>query len=60
MDNDTFPHFANLTDGGSRLAHRYLYEKHYLSLQKKRSFPLKISSVNMTKSARNCGFGHIY
>ena len=29
-------------------------------LQKKRSFPLKISSVNVTKSAGNCGFGHVY
>ena len=26
----------------------------------KLSFPLSISSVNMTKSPRNCGFGHIY
>ena len=25
-----------------------------------RSFPLRISSVNVTKSAENCGFGHIY
>ena len=24
------------------------------------SFPLKISSVNGTKSAISCGFGHIY
>ena len=24
------------------------------------SFPLRISSVNMTKSAVSCGFGHIY
>ena len=31
-----------------------------LSLHKKWSFPLKISSVNVTKSAGNCGFGHIY
>ena len=23
-------------------------------------FPLRISSVNVTKSAGNCGFGHIY
>ena len=30
------------------------------SLHEKRSFPLRISSVNVTKSARNCGFGHIY
>ena len=30
------------------------------ALHKKWSFPLKISSVNVTKSAGNCGFGHIY
>ena len=30
------------------------------SLCIKRSFPLTISSVNVTKSAGNCGFGHIY
>ena len=29
-------------------------------LHKKWSFPLKISSVNVTKSVENCGFGHIY
>ena len=28
-------------------------------LHKKWSFPLKISSVNVTKSAVSCGFGHI-
>ena len=28
--------------------------------QKMKSFPLRISSVNVTKSAGNCGFGHIY
>ena len=27
---------------------------------KKWSFPLRISSVNVTKSEGNCGFGHIY
>ena len=27
---------------------------------KKWSFPLRISSVNVTKSAVSCGFGHIY
>ena len=27
---------------------------------KKLSFPLKISSVNVTESIGNCGFGHIY
>ena len=31
-----------------------------LSLLKKWSFPLRISSVNVTKSWGNCGFGHIY
>ena len=29
------------------------------TLHKKWSFPLRISSVNVTKSAGNCGFGHI-
>ena len=31
-----------------------------LLLHKKWSFLLKISSVNVTKPAGNCGFGHIY
>ena len=35
-----------------------LYE--HLTLHKKWSFPLRISSVNVTKSAASCGFGHIY
>ena len=30
------------------------------SLHKKWSFTLRISSLNMTKSAGNCGSGHIY
>ena len=30
------------------------------TLHKKRSFPFKISSVNVTKSTGNCRFGHIY
>ena len=30
------------------------------SLHKKWSFPVRISSVNVTKSAGNCWFGHIY
>ena len=30
------------------------------ALHKKWSFPLRISSVNVTKSEGNCGFGHIY
>ena len=29
------------------------------TLQKYKGFPLRISSVNVTKSAENCGFGHI-
>ena len=28
--------------------------------RKKWSFPLRISSVNVTNSAGSCGFGHIY
>ena len=31
-----------------------------LTLHKKWSFPLRISSVNVTKSTDSCGFGHIY
>ena len=31
-----------------------------VTLYKKWSFPLRIFSVNVTKSAGNCGFGHIY
>ena len=30
------------------------------SLHKKWSFPLRISSLNVTKSAVSLGFGHIY
>ena len=30
-----------------------------LTLHKKWSFPLRISSVNVTKSAISCGFGYI-
>ena len=32
----------------------------YVSLHKKWSFLLRISSVNVAKSAVSCGFGHIY
>ena len=32
----------------------------FRSLHEKWSFPLSISPVNVIKSARNCGFGHIY
>ena len=34
--------------------------KQLITLQKKRSYPLKIFSVNVTKSEVSCGFGHIY
>ena len=42
-----------------------IYENSYntwkqLTLYKKRSFPLRISSVNATKSAVSCRFGYIY
>ena len=30
------------------------------TLHKKRNFILGVSAVNVIKSARNCGFGHIY
>ena len=33
---------------------------HWFTLHKNWSFPLRLSSVNVTKSARNCGFNHIY
>ena len=41
---------------------KLLKEKTCISdwLHKKWSFQLRISSVNVTKSAGNCGFGHIY
>ena len=37
-----------------------LYPSFYFDCTKKLSLPLTISSVNLTKSARNCEFGHIY
>ena len=35
-------------------------KRQHQTLRKKWGFPLRISPVNVTKSARNCGFGHIY
>ena len=32
----------------------------HMTLHKKWSFPLRISSLNVTKFAISCGFGHIY
>ena len=36
------------------------YSGKHSTMHKKWSFPLRISSVNVTKSAVSCGFGHIY
>ena len=36
-----------------------MYERDF-ALREKRSFPLRISSVYVTKSTGNHGFGHIY
>ena len=38
----------------------YCRKWYWYSLHKKWSFPLRISSVNVTKSPVSCGFGHIY
>ena len=40
--------------------HRPTNRRRWRSLHKKWSFPLRISSVNVTKSTITCGFGHIY
>ena len=37
-----------------------LRQKKLIALHRKWSFLLRISSVNVTKSAVSCGFGHIY
>ena len=39
---------------------RKIKQKTKYPLHKKRSFPLRVSSVNVTKSTVFCGFGHIY
>ena len=36
------------------------FQLHLQTLHKKWSFPLRISTVSVTKSAVFCGFGHIY
>ena len=38
----------------------FIHDVETVSLHKKWSFPLRISSANVTKSAGNCLFGHIY
>ena len=39
---------------------RFLRPSNVVSLHKKWSFPLRISSINVTKSTGNCEFGQIY
>ena len=45
---------------GSKIWRRSLKTTDQNSLRKKWCFPLRVSSVNVTKSAVSCGFGHIY
>ena len=44
----------------SRCCRCSLLIKPFITMHKKWSFPLSISSVNVTKSAVSCKFGHIY
>ena len=45
----------------ARIAGKYwLVKVNIIPLHKKWSFPLRISSVNLNKSAGNCKFAHIY
>ena len=44
----------------ARQSGKTLCDARQVTLHKKLSFALRISSVNVTKSAGNCGFGHIY
>ena len=52
-----FPIFCSLMYKNLPIFHWQLAEA---TLHKKWSFPLMVSSVNVTKSAGNCGFGHIH
>ena len=52
--------FNRMEQFQSRLARIGSKQFLFISLHKKWSFLLRISSVNVTKSAGNCGFGHIY
>ena len=45
---------------GQNLHLRHVFHLLEIALHKKWSFPSRISSVNVTKSAGNCKFGHIY
>ena len=40
--------------------HKYLFYSLSVSLHKELSFPLRVSSLNVTKSGVSCRFGHIY
>ena len=54
---------ATLTKIGNIISSKLLFYQNkiiFLTLHKKCSFPFRISSVNVTKSAENCRFGHIY
>ena len=69
-----FKHFASknqppglsingtLVENGLKKNWNIFLEKNMVdvSLHEKLSFPLRISSVNMTKFAGKCGFGQIY
>ena len=52
--------FQSVPDHFGTLCIKWLnyFRKRIFALLKKLSFPLKISSVNLTKSAVACGFGH--
>ena len=55
-------HIMNVTDASPNLLilMMKINQLNQCPLPKKWSFPLRISSANTTKSAGNCGFGHIY
>ena len=56
MDENLFQRFNTMQINYQWLS---LLHSQWLSIHKKWSFPLRISSVNVTKSAVSCGFGHI-
>ena len=59
MENDYNNDFPDDLFPDNIFAHESTDEE-ITTLHKKWSFPVEISSVNVTKSAGNCGFGHIY
>ena len=52
-------HEVNMIKNGS-YKNLYVACNQKMSMHKKWSFPLRISSVNTTKSGGSYGFGHIY